>query len=165
MHYQFAAGLLDPLRKMVKLVRLNPASYQDFVRQTAAKLEKELQELDKQHSATAKKMFSKPLYEDKPAKAATAEESDSDDGLTPEERERLEEAEYLAELSNFHWLVYPFFKTLETFCDKLCRCKTKAQRLNAKVKARREAEQLEKQKEWEAKKAEMMKEINKEKVN
>jgi hypothetical protein len=47
MHYLFGAGLLDPLRKMVKLVRLNPASYQEFVRQTAAKLEKELQELDK----------------------------------------------------------------------------------------------------------------------
>ena len=128
------------------------------MRQTAAKLEKELGELDKKNSATAKKMFSKPLYEDKPAKAPTAEESDSDDGLTPEERERLEEAEYLGELSNFHWLMYPFFKTLETLCDKVCRCKTKAQRLNAKVWARREAEQREKQKEWEATKAEMMKE-------
>lgn len=142
LHYLFEAGMLEPLRKMIKIIKLAPARYSELVRSTAAKLEKQLQELDKKNSETAKKMFSKPIYHDKPAKAPAEEESDSDDGLSPEERERLEEAEYLAELSNFHWLVYPFFKTLESICDKICKCKTRARKINARVAAKREAEQL-----------------------
>jgi hypothetical protein len=82
-------------------------------------------------------MFSKPIYADKPAKAPTELEESSSDDLTPEERERIEEAEYLATLSNFHWVVYPFFKTLETVCDKIFGCKRRAVNLNNDLREKR----------------------------
>ena len=67
-------------------------------------------------------MFSKPLYDDKPDKADCDEEPE----MTAEEIEREEENEYLATISNFHWFVYPFFKCLEHFCDKIFGCKRHA---------------------------------------
>ena len=44
--------------------------------------------------------------------------------------ERMEEAEYLETLSTFHWLVYPWFKLLETACDKVFGCKRHLDREN-----------------------------------
>lgn len=38
-------------------------------------------------------------------------------------QERIEEAEYLETLNNFHWVVYPWFKLLEAVCDKIFGCK------------------------------------------
>jgi hypothetical protein len=85
-------------------------------------------------------MFSKPLYEDKPEPVKEEEEPE----LSPEEQERLEETEYLAELSNFHWVMYPFFKTVERVCDKIFGCRRKADRINAEFKEERERVQREK---------------------
>ena len=47
----------------------------------------------------------------------------------------MEEAEYLATLSNFHWFVYPFFKTIEVACDKIFGCKKHAEEYNEKRRA------------------------------
>eukprot|EP00352_Strombidinopsis_acuminata_P009374 CAMPEP_0176353868 /NCGR_PEP_ID=MMETSP0126-20121128/12117_1 /TAXON_ID=141414 ORGANISM="Strombidinopsis acuminatum, Strain SPMC142" /NCGR_SAMPLE_ID=MMETSP0126 /ASSEMBLY_ACC=CAM_ASM_000229 /LENGTH=69 /DNA_ID=CAMNT_0017705733 /DNA_START=718 /DNA_END=924 /DNA_ORIENTATION=+ len=60
-------------------------------------------------------------------KAETANEAEPEmPELSPEEIERLEEAEYLSELNNFHWVIYPFWKTIETICDKVIGCKSRA---------------------------------------
>ena len=90
------------------------------------------------------KMFSKPLYEDKPDRAECEEEPE----MTPEEIEREEENEYLASISNFHWFVYPFFKCIERICDKLFGCKKYAleQRQAALEKRQNERMKDEKQK-------------------
>lgn len=108
-------------------------------------MERNLEEQNKKDSEFTKKMFSKPLYEDKP-------EPEKDPELSPEELERLEETEYLAELSNFHWVMYPFFKTIEKVCDKIFGCKRKAQQLNSEYKQKREEEQKEKNRLWEEEK-------------
>ena len=68
------------------------------------------------------------MYADKP-------DVEEEKELTPEELliiERNEETEYLATLSNFHWFVYPFFKTIEVACDKVFGCKSRAQKENEK---------------------------------
>lgn len=67
------------------------------------------------------KMFSKPLYEDKPDKAES--EINEEAEMTPEEIEREEENEYLASISNFHWFIYPFFKCAERVFDRIFGCK------------------------------------------
>lgn len=71
------------------------------------------------------------LYEDK-EDVKTPEEL----AETAEERrlamERMEEAEYLETLNNFHWLVYPWFKMLERGCDKIFGCKKKLTEENQK---------------------------------
>ena len=46
--------------------------------------------------------------------------------INDEIAEREEETAYLGTLSNFHWFVYPFFKTVETVCDKIFGCKRAA---------------------------------------
>jgi hypothetical protein len=76
-------------------------------------------------------MFSKPLYEDKPEPVKEVEK-------TAIELEREEETEYLATLSNFHWVVYPFFKCLEVLADKACGCKRKAVKVNEEFRLKRE---------------------------
>ena len=80
-------------------------------------------------------MFSKPLYNDKP-------EPQKEETVDPILLERQEENEYLATLSNFHWFVYPFFKTAEKLCDKIFGCKRQAEAINEKFRAEREQEQL-----------------------
>jgi len=62
------------------------------VRQTAVQVEKELNKQMQASREISSKMFSKPLYEDKPDKA----ECDEEPEMTPEEIEREEENEYLA---------------------------------------------------------------------
>jgi hypothetical protein len=57
------------------------------------------------------------------------------------EREIKEEAEYLETLSTFHWVVYPFFKVMEKFCDRICGCKSKADEFNKKRRAEVEERQ------------------------
>lgn len=79
-------------------------------------------------------MFSKPLYEDKPEAVVEVEEPEQ----TQEEIEREEETEYLATLSTFHWVMYPFFKTIEKVCDKIFGCKRKAEKLNSEWKENRD---------------------------
>jgi len=65
-------------------------------------------------------------------KAEVANEEGDEDGeekeYTAEEIERMEEAEYLSELNNFHWIIYPFWKTIETICDKIIGCKSRAKK-------------------------------------
>ena len=46
-------------------------------------------------------------------------------------QERMDEAEYLETLSTFHWFVYPWFKLIETACDKVFGCKRKLDEENA----------------------------------
>ena len=57
--------------------------------------------------------------------------------------ERMEEAEYLETLSTFHWLVYPWFKLLETACDKVFGCKRHLDRENELRRAEVQAVQEE----------------------
>ena len=97
-------------------------------------------------------MFSKPLYTDKPEPVKEPERSS-------EEIEREEENEYLETLGNFHWVMYPFFKTLECVCDKIFGCKRKATKLNEEFRKQREAEQLERFKKREEEKKEMYKKM------
>jgi hypothetical protein len=72
--------------------------------------------------------------------------TDKKDIRTPEEiaeqeaerklaMERMEEAEYLETLSMFHWLVYPWFKMVETACDKVFGCRKKLDEENEKRRA------------------------------
>ena len=101
-------------------------------------------------------MFSKPLYEDKPDKVLTPEELAKQSEEEKKQREIEEEAEYLETLSTFHWIVYPFFKTIETVCDKIFGCKRKLEAQNVERRAR-VAEKMEaKQKEREEKRQQMM---------
>lgn len=87
---------------------------------------------DKQFS---KNIFDKGgLYSDKPD--APEERELTEQELL--EMEWKEEAEYLATLSNFHWFVYPFFKTVEVLCDKVCGCKRRAERENERRWAERD---------------------------
>lgn len=58
-------------------------------------------------------------------------------------------------MSNFHWFVYPFFKTIEKLCDKVFGCRRKADEINEKFRVQREQEQLEKQIAWEEEKRKM----------
>ena len=69
--------------------------------------------------------------------------------MTEEDRlaiERQEEAEYLATLSNFHWFVYPFFKTIEVACDKVFGCKSRLKQENEKRRQEHEKIMAEKYK-------------------
>jgi hypothetical protein len=50
--------------------------------------------------------------------------------LSEYEQNWRDEAEYLSTLNNFHWLVYPFWKMIETFADKLCGCKRNVEAKN-----------------------------------
>lgn len=155
--YLFDSGKLDQLRKELNKIKLSPSLYDNFVRQTKVRLEKLLNEQSKKDKEIAQKMFSGPLYDDKPATTAVPEEPD----LSPEEIERQEETEYLATLSNFHWVMYPFFKTLECLCDKVFGCKKKAQQVNEEFRQHREKEQLEKQRKWEEEKAKLKEAVEK----
>lgn len=96
-----------------------------LIKGTIASIEKELEKSDKASTEFSKNMFSKPLYEDKPDKVLTPEELAKQSEEEKKQREIEEEAEYLETLSTFHWIVYPFFKTIETVCDKIFGCKRK----------------------------------------
>lgn len=100
-------------------------------------------------------MFSQPLYEDKEDVKPEKKEPQTEQERLQAERE--EEAEYLETISNFHWLVYPFFKTIETMCDKVFGCKRKALKINEEVWNRRETEQKKREEEWEKEKQQMKK--------
>ena len=90
---------------------------------------KELAQRSEKDKEFSKNIFGKSgLYEDKPD--PTDEEDREETEEERIERENHEEAEYLATLSNFHWFVYPFFKTLEVFCDKIFGCKKHVEREN-----------------------------------
>lgn len=65
-------------------------------------------------------------------------EEQEEPDMTAEEIERAEETEYLATLSNFHWVMYPLFKTLETVCDKIFGCRRKALKVNEEFRQQRE---------------------------
>lgn len=102
-------------------------------------------------------MFSKSLYADK------ADPKKDEDEMTPEEiaqMEREEEAEYLGTLNNFHWVMYPFFKTVETICDKIFGCKKKAQKINEEAFKKKQEEQRKRNEAWEQEK-QQIKEMNK----
>jgi len=133
LQYLFDSGNLDELRKALRPIRLTPSCFDEFVRQTASKLERSLEQQTKKDAEITKKMFSKPLYDDKPQPELASE-------LSPVEQERADEALYLAELSNFHWVVYPFFKTIEVLCDKMFGCKRSALKVNEEIKERRDRE-------------------------
>lgn len=94
-----------------------------MVKQACAQAEKELEKQTVKDKEFSKNIFEKGgLYADKPDAPEIPEE------LTEEQRlaiERQEEAEYLATLSNLHWFVYPFFKTIEVLCDKVFGCKSR----------------------------------------
>ena len=85
------------------------------------------------------------LYEDK-KDVKTEEEKAAEEAERKIVQDRMDEAEYLETLSNFHWFVYPWFKLLETACDKVFGCK---RRLNHENELRR-AEVQKKQEEREA---------------
>lgn len=129
--YLFESGLMDQLRKSLKLIKLQPSCFDDFVRQTANKLEKQLEVQVKKDKEMTQKMFSQPLYDDKPEPVKEVE-------LTAEEIERAEETEYLGTLSNFHWVMYPFFKSVERVCDKIFGCKRKALKVNEELRKKRD---------------------------
>ena len=74
--------------------------------------------------------------------------------------ERMEEAEYLETLNTFHWLVYPWFKVLETACDKVFGCKRTLDAENDK----RRAEVQAKQEERNQKKLKQMEELKKQRL-
>ncbi len=88
------------------------------------------------------KMFSKPLYDDKPDKADCDEEPD----MTQEEIEREEETEYLATISNFHWFVYPFFKCVERICDRVFGCRKHAMEVADVARKTRDSKRLDDEK-------------------
>ena len=101
-------------------------------------MKKELSEQAQKDSEFSKNIFESKgeggsgLYDDKPLKANEEQEEEEED---PELIERKEEAEYLATLSNFHWFVYPFFKTVELCCDKIFGCKSRAKLENERRRA------------------------------
>lgn len=74
------------------------------------------------------------IYDDK-TDIRTEEEQAEIDKERALAQERMEEAEYLETLSTFHWLVYPWFKLLETACDKVFGCKKQLDEENRKRRA------------------------------
>ena len=98
-----------------------------LVKGVCQNLDKEIDKQDSKAKEFSKNIFSQGgLYADKP-------DVEEEKELTTEELliiERNEETEYLATLSNFHWFVYPFFKTIEVACEKVFGCKSRAQKEN-----------------------------------
>lgn len=116
--YLEQAGNLEILRKEIKWIKLQPSCHDHQVRAEAARIEKELNIYTDKDKEIAKNLFkSGSLYKEKPDVAPEAPEP------TEWEKEWAEECEYLTTLSNFHWFMYPFFKTLEAACDKVFGCK------------------------------------------
>jgi hypothetical protein len=113
---------------------------QKLILSTCAQVQKELAQQTQKDSEFSKNIFSAKsdgssgLYDDKPLKA-NEEEEEEEEEVDPELIERQEEAEYLATLSNFHWFVYPFFKSVELCCDKIFGCKSRAKQQNEERRA------------------------------
>ena len=100
-------------------------------------MEREIAVKKKNDMQFVKKVFKqskKGLYEDKPDTKEEDENLDESEDAK-KAREVIEEAEYLATLSNFHWFIYPFFKTIEVVCDKIFGCKSKAEKFNEERRA------------------------------
>jgi len=103
----------------------------NLLKSTLQQLERELAQRSEKDKAFSKNIFSKGgLYEDKPDPADEEEQEETEEERIA--RENHEEAQYLATLSNFHWFVYPFFKTLEVVCDKVFGCKRQLAQENAR---------------------------------
>lgn len=114
-----------------------------MVRDVCAQAEKLLDAQSVKDKEFSKNIFEKGgLYADKPNPEPAPEERE----LTDAEKFELEwrnEAEYLATLSNLHWFIYPFFKTLEVGCEKVFGCKSRARKENERMWAERERKQEE----------------------
>ena len=101
-----------------------------LLKTTLQQLERELAQRSEKDKAFSKNIFSKGgLYGDKPDPTEEEEQEETEEERIA--RENHEEAQYLATLSNFHWFVYPFFKTLEAVCDKVFGCKKHLAKENA----------------------------------
>ena len=96
-----------------------------MVKEVCTAAEKTLDAQTAKDKEFSKNIFDKGgLYADKPMPEPERE-------LTEAEKFEMEwrnEAEYLSTLSNFHWFVYPFFKTLEVGCEKVFGCKSRARK-------------------------------------
>ena len=136
-----AVGQLDQCRERLKkvreLIKTNKFSEKDakWVQLQIAPVDRQLKEQARKDAAFSKNIFgSGQLYADK--------EPEKEEELTPEQIAAIEyetawqeEAEYLSSLSNFHWFIYPFWKTIEAGCDKLFGCKKKLEADNATRRA------------------------------
>jgi len=127
------------LRELKHKLRQPPASWTKedakMVQSVCAQADKQLCNLTVKDKEFSKNIFEKGgLYDDKPMPEPVVEPQE----LTEEQKFELEwreEAEYLSTLSNFHWFIYPFFKTLEVACDKVFGCKSRAMRENERRRA------------------------------
>ena len=120
---------------------------------------KELAAKAVEDKAFMKNVFAKggSLYEDKKS-VKTEEEKEVEAAERQIVKDRMDEAEYLETLSTFHWFVYPWFKMIESACDKVFGCKRRLDVENVK----RRTEVQEKQTKKEEMRRKQMEEMKKE---
>lgn len=114
-------------------------------------LRQKMNQNSKEEEEFSKKIFQNAkngIYNEKPNAKTKEQEAEEERLAKIEEANRkkweavAEEAEYLGTVSATQWLIYPFFKTIETLIEKTCGCcKNERGRIphpNAKTKPKME---------------------------